>query len=133
MADVELGYLRDGRDRDHIVEGEAVPRVRLDAILHRECRRVRDPLQLRGALLALHMGVTAGVELDDRSAQTQRRIDLSLRRLDEQADADSGSRQLLDEIGKVIVLPGGIETALGGALLAPLPDDARRMRSMPQR
>src|SRR5438270_2818541 len=133
MADVELGYVRDRGDRDHIVEGEAMPRVRFNAVLHRERRRVGNPFQLRGALLALHMGVTAGVELDDWSAQTQRRIDLSLRRLDEQADADSGSRELLDEIGKVIVLPGGIETALGGALLAPLRDDARRMRSMPQR
>ena len=45
------------------------------------------------ALLAFDMGVAAGVELDDRRAKANRRVDLRSRRLDEQADADAGVRQ----------------------------------------
>ena len=36
MADVELSELRDGGDGDDIVVGQAVTRVRLDAILRGE-------------------------------------------------------------------------------------------------
>ena len=76
MADVELGQLRDGGDRADIVEGEAVAGVGLDAVLDGERGAIGDALQLRGALLAVDMGVAAGVELDDRRAEPDRRVDL---------------------------------------------------------
>ena len=79
MADVELGELRDGGDGDDIVEGQAVAGVRLDAVLGRERGAVGDALQLGRALLALGMGVAAGVELDDRRAEPDRGGDLLLR------------------------------------------------------
>ena len=79
MADVELGELRDGGDRDDIVEGQAVAGVRLDAVLGRERGAVGDALQLGRALLALDMGVAAGVEFDDRRAEPQRGLDLLAR------------------------------------------------------
>ena len=81
-------------------------RVGLDAVLHRERGAVGDSLQLGGALLPLGMGVAAGVELDDRRAEADRRRDLALGRLDEQADPDvraaepvHGKASLLDHDG----------------------------------
>ena len=71
MADVELGELRDGGDGHDIVEGQAVAGVRLDAVLGGERGAVGDALQLGGALLAVDMGVAAGVELDDRRAEPE--------------------------------------------------------------
>ena len=79
------------------------------------------------------VGVAAGVELDDRGTEAQRGFDLALGRLDEQADADAGGAELVDVIGELVVLPGRIEPALGRALLAPLGDDARGVRPMPER
>ena len=79
MADVELGELGDGGDRDDIVEGQAVAGVRLDAVLDRERGAVGDALAARGALLALDVGVAAGVELDHRRAEAEGRLDLASR------------------------------------------------------
>ena len=78
MADVELGELRDGGDGRDIVEGQAVAGVRLDAVLDGERGAVGDALQLGGALLAVDMGVAAGVELDDRRAEADGGLDLRL-------------------------------------------------------
>ena len=40
----------------------------------------------------------------------------------------SGGAELVDIISELVVLPGGVEPALGGALLAPLRDDAGGVR-----
>ena len=45
----------------------------------------------------------------------------------------SGGAEPVDEIGEVIVLAGGVEAALGGALLAPLGDDAGGVRLVAKR
>src|SRR6185503_9640352 len=88
MPDVELGELGDRGHRNHIIEGQAVAGVRLDAVLDRERRAIGDALQLRRALLAVEMGIAAGVEFDDRRAEAHGRRHLLLGRFDEQADAD---------------------------------------------
>ena len=44
--------------------------------LARERGGVGEAAQLGGPLLALEMGVAAGVELDDRRAEADRRLDL---------------------------------------------------------
>src|SRR3546814_4113380 len=49
MADVELGELGDGRDGDDIVVGQAMARVRLDAVLPRERGGVGEAAELGGA------------------------------------------------------------------------------------
>ena len=110
--------LRDGGDGHDIVEGQAVAGVRLDAVLGGERGGIGDALQLGRPLLALDMGVAAGVELDDRRAEPDRGLDLRFGRLDEQADADVRRAQPVDEIGQMVVLAGGVEPALGGPLLA---------------
>ena len=56
-----------------IVEGQAVAGMRLDAVLDRQRGAIGDALQFGGLLLALDMGVAAGVELDDRRAEADRR------------------------------------------------------------
>ena len=86
---------------------------------------VGDAAQLGGARLALEMGVAAGVELDDRRAEPDRRLDLARVGLDEQADPDVRRRARRATIrSEMIVLAGGVEPALGGPLLALLGDDA---------
>ena len=73
MADVELGQLGDGGDRHDIVEGQAMAGMRLDAVLGGQRGGVGNALQFGGAFLALDMGVAAGVELDHRRAEPDRR------------------------------------------------------------
>src|SRR3990170_410134 len=51
MADVELGELRDGGDRDDVVEGEAMAGVGLDPVLGGKRGAVGDALKLPCALL----------------------------------------------------------------------------------
>ena len=70
LSSASCGMAAIGHD---IVEGQAVAGVRLDAVLGGERGRVGDALQLGGALLALDMGIAAGVELDHRRAEPQRR------------------------------------------------------------
>ena len=101
--------------------------------LTRERGRVGDAAQLGRARLALEMGVAAGVELDHRRAEPDRRLDLARVGLDEQADADVGVAQPGDESAQMVVLPGGVEPALGGPLLALLGDDAGGVRAVAQR
>src|SRR3546814_7768045 len=69
MADVELGELGDGRDGDDIVVGQAMARVRLDAVLPRERGGVGEAAELGGAVLALGTGISAGVAFDDRRSE----------------------------------------------------------------
>ena len=104
--------------------------MRLDAILRRQRSAVGDSLQLFGAGLALAMGITASVELDDRRAEPDRRLDLLGRRLDEQADADACVQQARDDRLQAVVMPVRVEAALGGPLLALFGDDAGRVRTM---
>ena len=76
MADVELGELRDGGDRNDIVEGQAVAGMGLDAVLGGERGAIGDALQLGGAAPRRRMGVAAGVEFDHRRAEAQGGVDL---------------------------------------------------------
>ena len=128
MADIELGDVGNGGDRLDIVEGQAVAGMRLDAVLGRQRRRLGDAAELDCLLVAGQMRVAAGVELDDRRAEANRRLDLGGIGLDEQADADAGSAQSFALRGKMMALAGGVEPALGGPLLALLGDDAGGMR-----
>jgi hypothetical protein len=73
------------------------------------------------------------VELDHRRAEPQRGFELALVGSDEQADADAGVLEPRDDRLQVVVLPGGVEPTLGGALLALLGHDAGRMRAVPER
>src|SRR5205085_12156291 len=117
MADVELGQLRDGGNGDDIVEGQAVAGVRLDAVLDRKRGTIGDALQFSGALVAVDMGIAAGVEFDDRRAEADGGCDLLLGRFYEQADTDARRAKFVDIISEMIVLPGGIEAAFGSPLL----------------
>ena len=105
VADVELGELRDGGDRLDVVVSQAVPGVRLDAVLGGERGHVGDLLQLDRDLLALGMRVFAGVELDHRRAEPQRGFELALVGGDEQADADAGVEQARDDRRRWLCCP----------------------------
>src|SRR5687767_15449101 len=106
MADVELAKLGDGGDRHDIVEGQAVAGVRLDAVLRGQRGSVGDSAKLGRPLLAVELGIAAGVKLDDRRSKRDRGRDLPLVGLDEQADPDTGRAELVDERRKVMVLSG---------------------------
>src|SRR4051794_17900655 len=62
VADVEFGQLRDPCNGCDIVEGEPMPRMRLDPVLGRQSRGIGNAAQLLGALLSLHMCIAAGVK-----------------------------------------------------------------------
>ena len=106
----------------------------LDPVLGGERGHVRDPLQfMRSALLITgfeRVGVFAGVEFDDRHAETQSGIQLALLRLDEQRDADVGFAQAIDDGGEGVVQARRVQPAFGRALLAFFRDDAGGVRGM---
>ena len=130
LSSASCGMAAIGRD---IVERQAVPGMRLDAILGGERGHVGDPAQLDRLRLADQMRVAAGMELDHRRAEPERGVELGLARLDEQADADPAALQPLDERAQRLKLPRRVQPALGGPLLAPLGDDAGGMGPMGQR
>ena len=105
-----------------------MPGMRLDAVLRGERGHVGDALELDRLRFAGKVGVAAGVELDHRRGQTDGGLDLLRRRLDEQADADAGFRQPLDERAQLVILAGGVEPAFCGSFLAFLGDDAGGVR-----
>src|SRR3546814_15153991 len=113
MADVEFGELRDRRDGNDIFIGQAVPRVRFDAVLPRERGGVGEAAQFGGAFLALDMRVAAGVEFDDGGAEAHRRLDLPRVGFDEQADADARVVETGDDRCEMIVLAGETGRASG--------------------
>src|SRR5690606_20635373 len=132
VADIELGELGNGGDRLDVVVGQAVAGVRLDSVLRRQSGHVGDPAQLYRNLFAGGMRVFAGVKLDHRRPESQRRLELSLLWSDEQAHADARVEQARDDGLQVVVLPGRIEPTLGGAFLALLGHDAGGMRAVAQ-
>src|SRR5690606_29497971 len=103
VADVELGELRDGGDRLHVVVSQAVARMRLDAVLGGESGHVGDLLELDCDLVAGRMGVFAGVKLDDGGSEPESRLKLALVRGNEQTDADARIAQAADDGLQVIV------------------------------
>ncbi len=133
MADVELPDLRNGGDRLDIVEGEAVAGMGLDAVLGREGRCVGDAAQLRRPFFPLQMGVTTGMELDDRCPKADRGLDLAWVGLDEQADSDPRLAEPGDEGMEVIVLPRRVEAALGRPFFPFLGHDAGGVRAVAKR
>ena len=132
MADVELPHLRDGGDRLDVVIGEAVAGMDLDAVLGGERGGVGEAAQLRALRLSGHLGIAAGVQLDDRRAERQRRLDLLRIGLDEERDADLGVAQLGDHRREMRALAGRVEPAFGRPLLALFGDDAGSVGAMPQ-
>ena len=112
--------------------------MRLDPVLGGERGHVGQAAQLDSHLLAAPcflagMGIFAGVQLDHWCAQFHRGFDLAFLGSDEQADADASIAEPCDDRRKPVVLPGGIEPALGRPLLAPFGDDAGGVRHMAQR
>src|SRR3546814_13762677 len=71
--------------------GQAMARVRLDAVLPRERGGVGEAAELGGAVLALGTGISAGVEFDDRRPEAHRRLDLARVGLDEQRSEEHTS------------------------------------------
>ena len=108
-------------------------RMHLDPVLRRQRRGVGQAAQLGGARLAVQFGVAAGVQLDDRRAEADRRIDLRRIGLDEQRDAHPRLAQLRDDGRQALELPRRVDPALGRAFLALFGDDARRVRAVLQR
>ena len=73
MADIELADLRDRGDRDDIVERQAVAGMRLDAVLGGKRGGIGDSLELGRTRVAVEFAIAAGMNLDDRRAQAERR------------------------------------------------------------
>ena len=133
MPDVEFGQLRNRGNRLDVLVSQPVARVGFDPVLGGECGHVGQAPEFVGDSIARRMGIFTCVELYHGSLQHHRRFDLALVRRNEQADADPGIAEALDHRVKPVVLPGGIEPALGGALLAPFGDDASGVRLVAQR
>ena len=128
MADVEFGNLRDGGDGDHVIERQAMPCVRFDAVLGAQRCRIRQAAQFDA--IGITMRVFARVQLDHRRTQAQRRVDLARVGFDKQADPYPRVEQLRNQRREVVVLSRRVEATLCRALLAPFGNDARGMRSV---
>ena len=109
VANVEFRELGNRGDRLDVLISEAVPGVRLDAVLGGERSHVGNALQFRGASVTLRMGIFAGVEFDHGGAKPQCRLNLAGFRRDEQADANPGISQALYYRVEAVVLACGIK------------------------
>ena len=98
--------------------------VRLHAIAGGERGGIGDAPQFRRSGLAFDISKTPGVKFDDRHAKAHGRFDLLRRWLDEQADADSGLAEAIDDRAQGFELRRRVEPALGGPFLALFRDDA---------
>ncbi len=85
-------------------------------------------VSLRGAAFGQRIAPGAGVNLDHRRAEFDRRLDLRRLRADEQRDADAGMLERVHDRRQMRALTGGVEPAFGGALGALLRHQADRMR-----
>src|SRR5436190_6885371 len=107
--------------------------MNLEAQAARQLRAVTDalPLGLGGGMAMVGESVAprAGMDLDHGSADRDRRLDLPGLGSDEQRDADAGIGELGNDGRQSVVLAGDVETAFGGALLAPLGHEAGGMRA----
>ena len=72
---------------------------------------------------------SAGVDLDHRGADRDRRLDLPRLGGDEQRDADACRPQSGHDRGERVVLAGHIEAAFGRAFFAPLGHETGRVRT----
>ena len=88
MPDVQFGKFRNRRNGRHILEGQAVTGMGLDAPLARLDRSDLQPLQFRrgrlGAAFDPELGIFSGVKFHDRGLKHFRHGDLDRIRLDEQ-------------------------------------------------
>ncbi len=107
--------------------------MRLDPVLRRQSRRVGQALQLDLRLGPCQVAKAPGVQLDDRCAEADRRLDLARIGLDEQAHADIGGAQFAHHRRESVVHAGRIEPAFGGQLLAPFGHDAGGVRPVAER
>ncbi len=130
MADVELGDLRNRSDGLHILEREAMAGMGFKPVLGGERGGICNAAQFMRERFTLRVRIRPSVQLDDRCAQRNCRLDLHRVRLDEQADANPGFAQPGDHGFQMIMLARRVEPALGGALLAPLGDKADGMGTM---
>ena len=128
---------RQRRDRADVVEGQAVAGMHLEAEAVGERRHLGEPRQLgvapRGVAGEVGLAVGAGVQLDHRRADPVRGLDLPAVGGDEDRDPAAGVAQRRDEVRQPVLLARHLEPALGGALLAPLGNDADRVRPVAQR
>src|SRR5258707_14147410 len=99
------------------------PGASADAIEFGGCP-VRMPLGQR-------LAPRSGVNFDDGGAQGGGGFNLRSLGGDEQRYANAGRTEFLNQRIERVVLAGGIEAALGGALFTPLWDDAGGMRPNP--
>src|SRR5262245_20082189 len=124
MPDIELDDLRQRRDRLGGREVETMARVHLEPEPPRELRAVADALPFRlrrrHPLVGQRIAPGAGVDLDDRRPDRDRRLDLPRLGGDEQRHADAGVLEPRDHGDERVVLTGDVEAAFGRALLAPL-------------
>src|SRR5262249_23664991 len=107
--------------------------MNFEAEAPRELRAVADALPLglrrRHAIVGQRIAPSAGVNLDHRRADRDRRLGLPRLGGDEQRNADAGPPQSGHDRGERVVLAGDIEAAFGRALFAPLGDETGRVRA----
>src|SRR5476649_2310676 len=129
MANIELDDRRDGGDRADGIEAEPVASMAFEPGRLGMGGGIDDALQLAARRLAarvLRPGVAEGtdMELDDRRAERHRAVERRAARLDEERHADASADELTNIGNQRVVAAHDVETALGGALLALLGNQA---------
>jgi hypothetical protein len=124
VADVEFDDLGQCRDRLGGRKSEAVAGMNLEAEPPGELGAVTDPLPLglrgRHPLVGKGVAPRAGMNLDHRRTDGDRRLNLARLGGDEQRNADPGLPQSGDDRGEHLMLAGHVEAAFGCAFFAPL-------------
>src|SRR5207253_10271694 len=119
--------LRNGRDRLHVLIGQAVARVDGEPARTRVGGGARERAQRRVAFPP-RLRIAAGVQLDRRHAERGRAVDGPEVGIDEETDADVSGGERRNGGTYAGVRPVQREAALSGDLAATLGDERRLER-----
>ena len=120
---------RDRCHRRHVVVGESMPGVHLEADIGGALRRGGQAFELARLGRTGRLGIRAGVQLDDRRSRAPGRLDLRQVRRDEQRHPDTRGAELAHRSRDALHVRRHVETPLGGDLGAVLGDQAAILRA----
>ena len=133
MADVQLDDGRNGRNRRHGVEAEAMTGMAFQPNGFGMGCGDPDTVELAqagGVIFGIAVG--AGVKFDHRSTDGSGRIQLDRIGIDEQRYPDAGGAKIADHGSQRVAVAGDVQAAFGRTLFPALGDDAGRMRPVMQ-
>ncbi len=120
MADIQFVDILNFCDSPHVTIRQTVAEVQLQSLSGREQSGFAEPVELNFRFLgSSRVRIRAGVNFDGRNSQFFGFFNLRQIRIDEQADQNTGSVELVDALSDSQKMSLHVQPALGCDFLAP--------------